>query len=396
MFGRKPKNAPIEAPKPPEGLPGYSDVYVMPEKYVVQSKKGNGKGFLVVSVILVAVILLTAGYLLYDMISRQPKAPEVPVAPPVIEVPVMEPSIIETTTTLEIIAETTTPEISTSTSNQVPAAAAPSLDSDNDSFTNVEETVLGTMPNNPDTDGDGYKDGIEVAAGYNPSKAGTSKLNESPFVVSLTTNFNSDNFKILYPKDWQASFVASAKQVLINISTGEIIRITARDNQLGQSVMAWYLQDHPEAVVSQMRVAEAGPLTGLYAPNGLAAYLTDANRTKFYIFEYLAGQQTELRYLTLFSAIIKSLTIIPNPIAPNQNITNASTPANNQVCQGYLCYEEPCGLLVSGQNSCLSATIRKTCYDKTCATDADCSENQVCTQISCWDGDAGVLNNVCQ
>lgn len=396
MFGRKQKNAPTEAPKPPEGPPGYSDVYVMPEKYVVQSKKGGGKGLLIVSIILVAVILLTASYLLYDMISRQPKTPEVSVVPPIIEVPVVEPMPMEATTTLEIIPATTTPEIPTSTPNQVPVAAAPSLDSDNDSFTNVEETVLGTMPNNPDTDGDGYKDGIEVAAGYNPSKAGTSKLNESPFIVSLTTNFNADNFKILYPKDWQTSFVSANKQVLINISTGEIIRITVRDNQLGQSVMAWYLQDHPEAVVSQMRVAEAGLLSGLYAPSGLTAYLTDANRTKFYIFEYLTGQQTELRYLTLFGAIIKSVTIIPNAIAPNQNPPNASTPSDNQVCQGYLCYEEPCGLLVSGQNSCLSATIRKTCYAKTCATDADCSENQVCTQISCWDGDAGVLNNVCQ
>jgi hypothetical protein len=43
------------------------------------------------------------------------------------------------------------------------------LDSDNDGLTDKEETeVYRTNPKNPDTDGDGYKDGDEVRNGYNP------------------------------------------------------------------------------------------------------------------------------------------------------------------------------------------------------------------------------------
>ncbi len=47
-------------------------------------------------------------------------------------------------------------------------------DSDNDGLSDKEEEFYGTDKNNPDTDGDGYKDGAEVKNGYNP--LGTGKL----------------------------------------------------------------------------------------------------------------------------------------------------------------------------------------------------------------------------
>ena len=43
-----------------------------------------------------------------------------------------------------------------------------SLDEDKDGLSLQEEFELGTSPTNPDTDGDGYTDGEEVASGHNP------------------------------------------------------------------------------------------------------------------------------------------------------------------------------------------------------------------------------------
>lgn len=43
-----------------------------------------------------------------------------------------------------------------------------STDADADGLTAQEEAEIGTLDTNPDTDGDGYSDGEEVAAGYNP------------------------------------------------------------------------------------------------------------------------------------------------------------------------------------------------------------------------------------
>ena len=44
------------------------------------------------------------------------------------------------------------------------------LDSDQDGLTNEEEKMYGTDPQKSDTDGDGYSDGAEVRAGYDPLK----------------------------------------------------------------------------------------------------------------------------------------------------------------------------------------------------------------------------------
>lgn len=46
------------------------------------------------------------------------------------------------------------------------------IDSDYDGLLDQEENVYGTDPNNPDTDGDGFKDGDEVKSGYSPKGDG--------------------------------------------------------------------------------------------------------------------------------------------------------------------------------------------------------------------------------
>lgn len=51
-------------------------------------------------------------------------------------------------------------------------AADPTRDPDGDGLTNADEKLWGTDPNNPDTDGDGYTDGAEVAAHHNPTIPG--------------------------------------------------------------------------------------------------------------------------------------------------------------------------------------------------------------------------------
>ena len=59
-----------------------------------------------------------------------------------------------------------------------------SNDPDQDGLSNREEQILGTQPNNPDTDGDGLRDGWEVYGynGYDLHKNGASPLHKDIFV----------------------------------------------------------------------------------------------------------------------------------------------------------------------------------------------------------------------
>lgn len=68
--------------------------------------------------------------------------------------------------------ETLSPSMPATTSTSVPASPDP--DSDSDGLTTLQEQQLGTDPNKADTDGDGFNDGDEVKAGYNPLGPGKS------------------------------------------------------------------------------------------------------------------------------------------------------------------------------------------------------------------------------
>ena len=52
------------------------------------------------------------------------------------------------------------------------------LDSDGDGLSDEREKIFFTDPTNPDTDGDGYLDGVEVDNGYSPHAGEATRIGE--------------------------------------------------------------------------------------------------------------------------------------------------------------------------------------------------------------------------
>ncbi|MEX0649550.1 MAG: hypothetical protein WD200_00950 [Candidatus Andersenbacteria bacterium] len=64
----------------------------------------------------------------------------------------------------------------------------PTGDDDNDGLTNADEALWGTARTNPDTDGDGFLDGDEVAANHNPTIAGPNDILPPDFQLGKDIN----------------------------------------------------------------------------------------------------------------------------------------------------------------------------------------------------------------
>jgi hypothetical protein len=426
MFGlsKKKVETPVEQnisqPKEASG-----EVYIMPEKYMLLGNvKSGSKGLIIAGIILVFVIVITATFLIYDILesgrTKQQLQPQV-TAPRVelVEQPVTTLPTTETEEELEgetdldqTENETDDPEAGEELETGTENAVVPiSLDSDGDGLTDLEEVIFGTSPTNPDTDGDGYRDATEILAGYNPTTAGSSKLEDSPFIMSLTANFNGYDYGLLYPKEWQSSLINANRQILITASTGEILRITIRENQSRLPALSWYLQENPTVAVSQLTMVDnlQRNLSGIYTPDKLMAYLTDSQREKIYIFEYVVGRQTEIRYPTIFSMLIRTFKV--TEAEPNSGNTAGGGSENNLVtiikntaqtvlknsCSAELtfCRLSPCGISADDVDSCLD-NDEGYCYEKQCVTNSDCASGTTCQTLECFSGATATEVKLCQ
>lgn len=110
------------------------------------------------------------------------------------------------------------------------------LDSDNDGLCDKLEDGIGTDKNNPDTDGDGYNDGIEVRGDYNP--LGTGKLTydsslinrlKGKILLQVETNgeawyINPDDNKRYYMPDGPSAYQIM-RYLSLGISNSDLAKI---------------------------------------------------------------------------------------------------------------------------------------------------------------------------
>lgn len=330
-------------PLPP---PIQDEVYVMPDQFhPQQSKKSSNKPLVISLIVLVLVIMASVTYFFYDMWQKNNNQPAVvnnninneneninqeAINDNANSLSLNASSTEELATSTENLVATTTdsvvpePQISTSTPPQL------SSDSDNDGLTDAEESVVETSPIKQDSDGDGFFDGIEILNGYSPlvpSSDSKSKLDQAAFLAVLNTNFAQNNFATLNIKDWPATLVPATNQALITTNTGEIIKISVKENPQKLSAANWYLSVNPQVALSQLKSISAGQLGGVFSVNGLEAYLTDAERNKIYSFEYIMDASAPFRYPSIFTMMIKNFKLVAGNKMPTVNGT--TTPMAN-------------------------------------------------------------------
>ncbi|MFH1192008.1 MAG: hypothetical protein V1655_00880 [bacterium] len=147
------------------------------------------------------------------------------------------------TSTAEAIAASTENVIATSTENvvatsteEIIATSTPqNLDSDKDGLSDKEEVLLGTDKVLPDTDGDGYLDGLEVSNLYDPKILSPAKITDGGDIIKF---YNETRYSLLYPKSWEAT-VSEEGKVIFDAGDGEFIELLISPNPDSLPVIDW-------------------------------------------------------------------------------------------------------------------------------------------------------------
>ncbi|MDD3284279.1 MAG: hypothetical protein PHZ07_01665 [Patescibacteria group bacterium] len=211
-------------------------------------------------------------------------------------------------------------------------SSAISNDIDGDGLSNEEERILGTDPNNPDTDGDGlsdrqevkiyktdplnsdtdgdgYLDGDEIKNAYNPR--GEGKLFDFNFDIIKNKETPNSNDQVLYKysgsdfsfdylNDWKVE--KSDNKIYIKKNNSEdYIQIDTRDNKLELDLVDWIVtqEDYPDFTQEQVDLENRSVLFVKSADPEWKAFssvfLSDSN--KVYIFNYFSKEGDNVNIL---------------------------------------------------------------------------------------------------
>ncbi len=134
-------------------------------------------------------------------------------------------------TTAEVVQPIITSTPPTLASEDGPLSFPPTFvpdsnDNDRDGLTNAEEELFKSDLEVPDTDHDGYQDGLEVYYLYSPTNAAPAKLIDSGVVKTFTNP--AFGYQLYYPATWaQASVDMGYRDILLSTITGENVELRA-------------------------------------------------------------------------------------------------------------------------------------------------------------------------
>lgn len=190
----------------------------------------------------------------------------------------------------------------------------PSKDTDQDSLTNEEEKLYATKADLPDTDNDGYNDGVELVAGYDPTNPVSSgRLSDNSAIVNSYAN-KEFGYKIVYPNTWVAEALSegASNEVLFTPNTldtaGQFLEVIVEDNPTGFSAVDWYLDQVSDVSEDDLTsIITFDGVEGVLSLDGYTAYFT--TNTNVYAVSYRFGSSKEVHFQSTFTFMAKSFVL---------------------------------------------------------------------------------------
>lgn len=215
-------------------------------------------------------------------------------------------------TTLPLSDEIATTTIATTTPDIMPIEPVETdfnlrigVDGDNDGLSDIEEILLSTNASLPDTDGDGYADGLELINLYNPAGEGKLTANSN---ISFYEN-KTFAYDLLYPSTWQTSVNGGDDSLMFKSGDNQFVQIIVQPNVNKQTLETWYMEQLGVLTINEADRVSGSNWQGLKSSDGLNIYLMDKKQNYIFSLTYNPGGGNTLEYFNIFQMMVKSFNL---------------------------------------------------------------------------------------
>ncbi len=176
-------------------------------------------------------------------------------------------------------------------------------DTDSDGLTDAEELMYGSNRTNPDSDNDGFLDGVEVFHLYNPAGQAPVRLLDTGSVkIYMNPAYK---YQIYVPSPWSIEQVRPDGSDIKFVDGSESVEVTIENNPTHLPLVNWYLSLHPEAKPADLETfITKSNLDGVKGPDGLTAYI--ASDGSVYAITYNLAENNIINYRNTFEMMLNS------------------------------------------------------------------------------------------
>ena len=182
-------------------------------------------------------------------------------------------------------------------------------DTDGDGLSDLEEEeIYHTDIASPDTDGDGYPDGLEVVNDYNPTGFAPQKLLPTGLVKEYSSSISG--FYILYPAAWDYQEVGI--DVVFTSDIDETIKVAKDNNPINLKASDVVAKEYPEVSASQFEKVYQDNLLKITNKDLNMAYVQNSSETgPIYIISLIKEDKTKKpNFSATFLMMVKGFKIL--------------------------------------------------------------------------------------
>jgi hypothetical protein len=305
-----------------ESSGGKISIHTMPRRYMASaptpsSAKSTGLIILVAGFFFLVAALVALYYLVIRQPDRVTVEPDIatstpektvspkptPTKPKPDEEPISQPPIDDGQASSSDTVSSSTSAIGDD--DLVPSGFSLPIDRDKDGLSDIEELLLTSSPNSQDTDGDGYKDNLELINLYDPASKG--RLVDS---LSIEELVNEDyNFLIFVASLWTVNKVAGNDSIVISLSNDQFVQIISQKKETTQDLADWYKETFEVLEVKDSQIFKKGNWNGVMKEDKLTVYLEHPDKSAIITVSYSLGDDKTLYYKNMFDMMLQSIAI---------------------------------------------------------------------------------------